>query len=187
MKFSVYIATTVDGFIAREDGSVDWLELYGNHEAEMGENADVGFGKFMNSVDCMIMGRGCMEKISSFNITPEQWPYRDARIIVLSNTVKEPPENLKDKVEMYSGDVLELVAQLESEGFKHAYVDGGITVQSFLNLKLINEMTLTQIPVLLGEGKPLFGKTNQDIRLEKSEAIAFPNDCVQFHYKVSYL
>ena len=187
MKFSVYIATSVDGFIAREDGSVDWLELYGNHEAEMDENADMGFGKFMSSVDCLIMGRGCMEKISSMNLTPEQWPYRDARIIVLSNTVKEPPENLKDKVEMYSGDLLELVTILDREGFNHAYVDGGTTIQSFLNLKLINEMTLTQIPVLLGEGKPLFGKTNQDIRLEKSEAIIFPNDCVQVHYKVNYL
>ncbi len=88
---------------------------------------------------------------------------------------------------MYSGDLLELIAQLEGEGFKHAYVDGGKTIQAFLNLKLINEMTLTQVPVLLGEGKPLFSKINQDIRLEKSEAIAFPNDFVQIHYKVSYL
>jgi dihydrofolate reductase len=72
VKFSVYIATSVDGFNAREDGSVDWLELYGNHEAEMGENADMGFGKFINSVDCLIMGRSCMEKISSMNLTPEQ-------------------------------------------------------------------------------------------------------------------
>ncbi len=187
MKFSVYIATSVDGFIAREDGSVDWLDSYGNHQAEMGENANMGFSKFMNSIDCLIMGRGCMEILSSFNLTPEQWPYGDTRIIVLSKTVKKPPENLIDKVEIYSGDVADLVVQLENEGFKHAYVDGGKTIQSFLNLKLINEMTLTQIPVLLGEGKPLFGKTNQEIRLEKSEATAFPNDFVQVHYKVSYL
>jgi dihydrofolate reductase len=100
--------------------------------------------------------------------------------------VKEPPETLKDKVEMYSGDLLELVTKLERGGFKHAYVDGGETIQSLLNFKLINEITLIQIPVLLGEGKPLFGKTNQDIRLEKPEANAFPNDFVQLHYKVSY-
>jgi len=89
-------------------------------------------------------------------------------------------------VELYSGDLLELAAKLELEGFKHAYVDGGKTIQSFLNLKLINDMTLTRVPILLGEGKPLFGKTTQDIRLEKSEAVAFPNDFVQVHYKVSY-
>ena len=176
MKFSVYIATRVDGFIAREDGSVEWLELYGHHEAEMDENADMSFGKFMSSVGCWIMGRGSMEKNSRMNLRPEQWPYRDARIFVLSNSVKESPENLKDKVEMYSGDGLELVTILDREGVKHAYVDGGTTIQSCLNLKRINEMTLTQIPVLLGERKPLFGKTTQDIRLEKSEAMAFPND-----------
>ena len=187
MRFSVYIATSVDGFIAREDGSVDWLESYGNRQADMSKNPDMGFGKFMNSVDCLIMGRGFMESIADMNPTPKQWPYGDARIIVLSTIIKEPPENLKDKVEMYSGDLLGLAANLEGEGYKHVYVDGGKTIQSFLNLKLINEMTLTQIPVLLGEGKPLFGKTNQDIRLEKSEAFAFPNDCVQVHYKVSYL
>ena len=187
MKCSVYIATSVDGYIAREDGSVDWLDSYGNHEVEMGENADMGFGEFMSSVDCLIMGRNCMEMISSMNLTPQQWPYGDVRIIVLSNTLKEPPENLMDKVEMYSGDLLELITKLEREGCKHAYVDGGKTIQAFLNLKLINEMTITRIPVLLGAGKPLFGKTTQDIKLEQSKAIAFPNDLVQVHYKVSYL
>ena len=187
MKCSVYIATSVDGFIARNDGSVDWLDSSGNREAEMGGNTDMGFGKFMSSVDCLIMGRNCMEMISSMNLTPEQWPHGDSRIIVLSNTIKEPPKNLKGTVELYSGDLLELIAMLEREGFKHAYVDGGKTIQSFLNLKLINEMTLTRVPVLLGEGKPLFGKTTQNIKLEKSEAVAFPNDFVQVHYKVSYL
>jgi len=92
MEFSVYIATSVDGFIARNDGSVDWLDSSGNREAEMGGNIDMGFGKFMSSVDCLIMGRNCMEVISSMNLTPEQWPYGDTRIIVLSSTIK--PKNL---------------------------------------------------------------------------------------------
>lgn len=186
MKCSVYIATSVDGFIAREDGSIDWLESSGNHDAEMSENVDMGFTEFISSVDCLVMGRNTMEIISGMNLTPEQWPYGNARIIVLSNTLNEPPENLKDKVEMYSGDLLELINSLEHEGCKHAYIDGGKTIQSFLNLKLINEMTLTRVPVLLGEGKPLFGKTTQDIKLEKSKATVFPNDFIQVHYKVSY-
>lgn len=186
MKCSVYIATSVDGYIAREDGSIDWLELYGNHDADMGENADMGFGDFISSVDCLIMGRNTMEMISGFHLTPEQWPYKDARIIALSNTIKQPPENLKDKVAMYSGDLLELMAKLEHEGCKHAYIDGGKTIQAFLNLKLINEITITRIPVLLGQGKSLFGKTTQEVRLEEAEATAFPNDLVQVHYKVGY-
>ena len=186
MKCSVYIATSVDGFIAREDGSIDWLESSGNQDADMGENTDMGFNDFMSSVDCLIMGRNTMEMISSFNLTSQQWPYRDARIIALSNTVKEPPENLKDKVEMYSGDLTALVTKLEEEGHEHAYIDGGKTIQAFLNQKLINEITITRIPILLGKGIPLFGETIQEIELEKAKAAAFPNDLVQVRYKIRY-
>ena len=105
---------------------------------------------------------------------------------MLSRTLQTPPENLKDLVEIYSGDLLELVVNLENEGFTHAYIDGGKTIQSFIDLKKINEMTLTRIPVILGEGIPLFGKTIQDIKLENTKATTFPNDCVQLHYTVSY-
>ena len=186
MRFSVYIATSVDGFIARSDGSVDWLDIYANQEADMGDDADMGFNDFIESIDCIIMGRGSMEVLSSFNLSSEKWPYRDARVIVLSKTLSDPPENLNDQVEMYSGDVPELVETLEHEGYQHAYVDGGKTIQSFLNLKLITDMSLTQIPVLLGEGISLFGKTNQDIRLKNPEAKVFPNGLVQMRYEVSY-
>ena len=186
MKCSVYIASSVDGFIAREDGDIDWLESSGKQDVDMGEDADMGFDAFISSVDCLIMGRNTLEKLSSFQLTPEQWPYGDTRIIALSRTVKEPPDNLKHRVEMYAGDVPELMAKLEHEGYRHAYIDGGKTIQSFLNLKLINEMTITLIPVLLGKGKPLFGPANQDIKLEEAEAVAFANDLVQLRYRVSY-
>lgn len=186
MKCSVYIATSVDGFIAKEDGSVDWLHTAGNPEADMGAQADMGFADFMASVDCMIMGRKCMEMISSMNLTPEQWPYGDTRIIALSNTLKEAPDNVKDKVEMYSGDLNDLVVKLESDGFKHVYIDGGTTIQAFINLSLINEMTITRAPILLGEGIPLFGKTAKDIKLEKTHAMAFPNDFIQEKFVVNY-
>ena len=135
----------------------------------------------------MIMGRKCMEMISSMNLTPEQWPYGDIKIIVLSNTIKEAPENLKSKVEMYSGDLLTLISNLENEGFKHSYIDGGATIQAFINLKLINELTISKAPVLLGEGIPLFGNTLKEIKLEEAQAIAFPNDFIQLKYKVNYL
>jgi len=187
MKCSVFIATSVDGFIAKEDGSVDWLHTAGNAEIDMGDRADMGMNDYMSTVDCIIMGRKCMDMISSMNLTPEQWPYGDIKIIALSNTIKEAPINMKEKVEMYSGDILTLVSNLENEGFKHAYIDGGTTIQAFINLKLINELTITKAPVLLGEGKPLFGKTHNDINLEEGKTIAFPNGFIQIKYKVNYL
>lgn len=187
MKCSVYIATSVDGFIATKDGGVDWLHTAGNGKVITGENADMGLNDYLSSVDCMIMGRKCMDMISSMNLTPEQWFYGDMKIIVLSNTVKEAPDNLKDKVEMYSGDLNELISSLENEGLKHAYIDGGTTIQAFINLKLINEITITKAPIILGEGIPLFGKTFKNIKLEEAQAVAYPNDFTQLKYKVNYL
>ncbi len=187
MKCSVCIATSADGYIATLDGGVDWLHSAGNSEADMGDNPDMGFSAYMASVDCMIMGRKCMEMISSMNLTPEQWPYGDTHIVVLSNTIKTPPENLKGKVEMFSGEVTDLVKELESRGFKHAYIDGGTTITSFLNLKLIDEMTITRAPVLLGGGISLFGKLENPIKLINSKATAFANDFTQIDYQVNYL
>ena len=184
MKCSVYIATSADGYIATPDGSVDWLHTAGNLEADM-SSEDMGFQSFMDSVDCMIMGRKCMEVISSMDLASDQWPYGDVRIVVLSNTVKEPPENLRGKIEMYSGDIQELITKLESSGFKHAYIDGGSTITSFINLKLINEMTITKAPNLLGEGIPLFGKINKSVKLENAKSSVFPNDCIQVKYSVN--
>ena len=187
MKCSVYIATSVDGFIAKDDGSVDWLHTAGNPEADMGNQTDMGMNDYFSSFDCMIMGRKCMDMISSMKLTPEQWPYGDTRIIVLSNTIKVAPENMLGKVEIYSGDIQALISNLESEGYEHAYIDGGATIQAFINLKLINEMTITRAPILLGEGIPLFGKTFKDIKLEEAKATAFPNDFIQVKYKVNYI
>lgn len=187
MKCSVFIATSADGYIASEDGEIEWLETAGKPEVDMGEQADMGFSNYIADVDCMIMGRKCMEKISSFNLMPEQWPYGDIRILVLSNTLKEAPDNLKEMVEIYSGDIPELLSQLENEGYHHAYVDGGVTITSFINLKLINEMTITRAPVLLGKGKPLFGKIEKQIKLENAQAKVYANNFIQIKYSVNYL
>ncbi len=186
MKCSVYIATSVDGFIATKDGSVDWLHTAGDPNADMGNAADMGFNEFMASIDCIIMGRKCMEVIAAMNLTPEQWPYGDTRIITLSNTLKEAPANLMGNVEMYSGDLEALMQQLELEGHQHAYIDGGTTIQGFLNQKRINEITITRAPIVLGDGIPLFGKTEHNISLKNATAIAFPNGFVQVKYLVEY-
>jgi dihydrofolate reductase len=186
MKCSVYIATSADGYIATPEGAVDWLHSAGKQNVDMSNNPDMGFNDFIGSVDCMIMGRKCMEVISSFNLTSEQWPYGDTKVYVLSHSLEVPPENLNNKVEMYSGDILTLIKRLEGNGFKHAYIDGGTTITSFINLQLINEMIITKAPVILGQGIPLFGKINNSIKLENAESITFPNDFIQVKYCVNY-
>jgi len=186
MKCSVFIATSVDGYIATANGGVDWLHTAGNLDAVMGAE-EMGFQSYIDCVDCMVMGRKCMEIISSMNLSSEQWPYGDLRIVVLSNTVKEIPENLCGKIELYSGDIKELILSLENSGFKHAYIDGGSTITSFIKLELINEMTITQVPVLLGKGIPLFGKLNKHVKLENAQALIFHNDFIQVKYGVTYI
>ncbi|WP_375750411.1 dihydrofolate reductase family protein [Vibrio sp. HN007] len=182
MKCSVFIATSVDGFIAKKDNSLDWLHSAGKPEIEV----DNGWNSYIATIDCLIMGRSTMEVISAMNLTEEQWPYGDIRIVVLSNTLKEAPKNMRGKVEMYSGEPNELIAKLEGEGYQHAYIDGGKTIQTFLGLELIDEMTITLAPILLGEGIPLFGNTANDIKLEQAGATAFANDFVQVKYTVNY-
>jgi len=186
MKCSVFIATSLDGYIATPDGGVDWLDHVGDQSADLGEDADMGFLALMESVDCLIMGRKCMEKIASFNLTDEQWPYGNTRVIALSNSLSDVPDSVKGKVELMSGDIPNILNQLESEGHKHAYVDGGALISSFLNLKLINELIITQAPVILGEGISLFQNIQQSINLVNAEAKAYPNGFVQVKHQVKY-
>jgi dihydrofolate reductase len=128
-----------------------------------------------------------MEKISSFNLTPEQWPYGDLPIYVLSKSASKPTDNLKEMVEMYSGEIPTLIDRLETQGFKHAYIDGGATITSFINHRLLGEMTVTQVPILLGRGLPLFGSIDMSIGLSEAKATVFSNDFIQWKYKVDYV
>ncbi len=186
MKCSAFIATSVDGFIARKDGNVDWLHTAGNQTVDMGNQADMGFYDYLKTVDCLIMGRNTMEVIANMNLSEEQWPYGDMRIIVLSSTVSEAPESLKGKISFFNGELRDLLAQLDADGFKHAYIDGGTTIQQFINEKLMNEMTIARVPVLLGEGIPLFGKPGIEVQLTDAETTAYPNDFVQVKYQLHY-
>lgn len=183
MKCSAYIATSADGFIARLDDGIDWLETAGKPEAGHGEGY-VDFASYLATVDCLIMGRKTMELISSLNLPPEQWPYGSLKIIVLSTSLKTPPENMTDKVELYSGDLGVLLKNLEGEGHRHAYVDGGTTIQAFINRGHLDEIIVTQLPILIGEGKPLFGKTEKDVHLSGARAVVSPNDHIQIRYQV---
>ncbi|ORT52829.1 dihydrofolate reductase [Vibrio sp. qd031] len=187
MKCSVYIAASVDGYIAKHNGDVSWLDSVGNRQADMGDHADMGWHAYFSSVDCLVMGRKCMQVIADMNLSLDQWPYGDTRIVVLSNTLKQLPKTLHGNVELYSGDIYSLIELLEQDGHKHVYVDGGQTIQSFLELKLIHQITITRAPILLGGGIPLFAKMPLPILLKQAKSIAYANDFVQEHYAVSYL
>ncbi len=186
MKCSVYIATSADGYIATPDGGVDWLDSAGN--AESGDRAsmgDGGFSSYLDTVDCMVMGRKTMEKVASFNLPPEQWPSRDLPVYVLSDTLSQPPRGLPETVEIFSGSIPELIDQLKVKGFKHAYIDGGSTITSFLQCDLIDEICVSQAPILLGSGLPLFGNLGKTVKLSAAQAKVFSNDFIQWKYLVS--
>ena len=176
MKISVYIATSLDGYIARPNGDINWLM-----EADTSDGKeDYGYKMFSDTVDCLVMGRNSMEKVMSF---PE-WPYEGKRVVVLTNSLKEVPTVVINKVELYSGSLVELVKNLDNEGCKHLYIDGGKTIQSFLNENLITDITITKIPVLLGEGLSLFGKIKRDIKLNHIATQSYSSGFVKSTYEV---
>ncbi|MDA1257876.1 MAG: dihydrofolate reductase family protein [Chloroflexi bacterium] len=176
-KTSVYIATSVDGFIARPDGGLDWLE----HDSG---NDDYGFHGFIASVDSMILGRATYEQVLGSGV---EWPYTGKHVIVPSTTLSagDVPEELRGEVEIASGEPSELLAILERQGFKHAYVDGGVTIQRFLRAGMIDELTITYIPVLIGDGIPLFGALDGDIKVRHLSTNSFDSGIVQSLYQVA--
>lgn len=175
IKCSVYIATSLDGFIARKNGGIDWLTA--PNPAGVGE--DYGYKAFFESVDALVMGRKSFEMVLTFS----EWPYADKRVIVLSSGSPQIPEKLSGKVESSSLPPAKLVAQLAGQGVRHVYVDGGKTIQSFLRAGLIDEIIITSIPVLIGDGIPLFGELAQDIHLQHVETQAYKSGFVQSKYK----
>lgn len=172
MKASVYIAISLDGFIARSDGDVGWLDAY--HE-------DCGFAEFFSSVDCLVMGRKTFEKVLSFDV---EWPYTGKHVVVLSHAGIEIPDQLSDGVECMAGSAPELASILERRGYKHLYVDGGATIRNFLEAGLIDSLTLTQVPILLGTGISLFTGLENEISLNHKSTQSFSNGLVQSHYEV---
>ena len=167
---SVYIATSLDGFIARENGGIDWLSMV----ERPGE--DYGFKKFFDSVDTMVMGRTTYDTV----LRLDAWSYTGKRCVILTHTsgVSRHGE------EFDSGDVAELVGRLGAEGSQRIYVDGGAVIAQFFAAKLIDEVTVSVIPILLGEGRALAPKIGHDVRLELTEHRAFESGLVQLTYRV---
>jgi dihydrofolate reductase len=170
-KISIYIATSIDGYIARKDGSLDWLE-YG-HE---GGDEDYGFKKFFNSVDALILGRNTYEVVSGF----EKWPYEGKRVIVLTRTLKE----VRQEAELFCGELSELLSKLHSENIKHVWVDGGVTASNFLEAGLVDFLTISVIAMVLGSGIPLFSLMNKESKCRLLNTQSYPSGLVQLNYEV---
>jgi dihydrofolate reductase len=177
IKCSVYIAASVDGFIARPDGDIEWLHKV---EYTSPDKLSLSYDEFIATVDGLIMGRKSFEKVLSFS----SWPYEDVPVIVLSSEDIEISDDLRGKVKVDRGNPIDIVSRLESAGNKHLYIDGGATIQRFLQSGLINEITVTQIPVILGAGIPLFGSINVEKPLKHVETTSSSNGFVQSRYKI---
>jgi len=171
----VFIAQSLDGYIAREDGSIDWLMSLDT----TGE--DHGYHDFISTVDCIVMGRGTFDTVRTF----DSWPYNKP-VIVVSSTLSSDDiaENLRDKVRVSSAAPHDLMTELSAEGLHRAYVDGGKVIQSFLREGLIQDIIVTTIPILLGTGRPLFGDVHADIRMQHISSRSFPSGLVQSTYNV---
>lgn len=153
MNASVFIATSLDGFIARANGALDWLPPGGGEEH--------GYDAFIATVDALVIGRNTFDTVLSF----DTWPYGEKPVFVLTSRPLPVPAPPGAVVERLSGDPRDIVSQLAVRGVRHIYVDGGITIQRFLRAGLIQRLTITRIPVLLGDGIPLFGALPGDIPL----------------------
>lgn len=175
--FVVFIGISLDGFIARLDGAIDWLNE-ANQLVPSGE--DCGYAAFMVAADALLMGRKTFEKAMSF----DEWPYGDKPVYVFSNMLKELPASAPASAALVGGSTTEVAARLTGKGHRRIYLDGGKTIQSFLRDGLVSKITITTVPVLIGSGLPLFGPLKQDLKLKHLCTYAYPFGFVQSKYAV---
>jgi dihydrofolate reductase len=172
MRASVFIGTSVDGFIARPDDTLDFLPPGGGEPH--------GYAEFFSSVDVLLIGRKTFEVVLAY---PE-WPYGNKRVVVLSSRPLDFSTVRGGIVERMSGSPAEVVSKLAASGAQHVYVDGGVTIQQFLRAGLIQRLIITRVPVLIGQGIPLFGTLPHDIRLRHIATRHYPSGLVQTEYEV---
>jgi len=169
---SVFIATSLDGYIAREDGALDWLPQIAEEH---------GYDAFMATIDAHVIGRHTFEWVLAYG---GPWLYTKPVVVLTSGA---PPAELPGEardLEFMAGDPRAVVARLAERGWTSLYVDGGVTIQRFLEARLITRMILTRVPVVIGRGIPLFGPTARDIVLEHVGTKAFASGLVTSEYRV---
>jgi dihydrofolate reductase len=171
----MFMAMSLDGFVARQDFGLDWLVK------QKTDGEDHGHSAFMESVDGLVMGSGSFRTLLTF----ESWPY-EKPVIVLSRAMKpdDIPTELRDKVTLSALSPRQLMESLSKHGWKRAYIDGGKIIQSFMRERLIADMIVTIVPILIGEGKRMFGVLEADIDLRLLESKSFPSGLVTSRYEV---
>jgi len=174
---AVFIGLSLDGFIARPNGDLDWLMGEGG-----GDSAEYGYNEFIAGIDAIVMGRKTFEKVLTF----DKWYYGNKRVIVLSSQSLDlsVAQARGGVVELMAGPPAEIVSKLAGSGAKRLYVDGGNTIQQFLRSRLIHRLIISRLPVLIGEGIPLFGSLPCDIRLRHIATRTYPGGMVQSEYHI---
>src|SRR5882762_6868540 len=173
MKLSVFCGVSVDGFLARLDDTFDFLQT--------GEQEPHGFKEFLASVDVVVIGRRTFDVVLKLGHLAL---YGNKPVVVLSSRPLDFSSVKGGVVEQLSGEPTEIVKQLKARGFKHAYIDGGITIQRFLAAGLIDRLVITSVPVLIGTGIPLFGPVPRDINLRHIATRCYSGGLVQSEYEV---
>ena len=168
----VFMARSLDGYIADKNGGLDWLNSVPNPD-----HLDLGYEKFIKNVDAIVMGRTTFDVVCRFGI---QWPYK-IPVFVLSSTMESLPEELKDKVDILKGTPTKILALIHKKGYTQLYIDGGTTIQSFLKEDLIDELIITTIPVLLGGGTPLFGELPKEMKSSEEWLMAEDGNTLSIH------
>jgi dihydrofolate reductase len=172
MKTIVYIGTSLDGFIAKKDGDIEWLTQFASDEAI---NA---YQELVSRIDVIIIGRGTFEKVLTF----PSWPY-DKDVFVLSNSIKELPGVAKGKATVLAMAPEALLKHLSGKGFTSAYVDGGKVIQDFLKADLVDDLIISKAPVLIGDGIPLFGHLDKDLSFQHVRTAVQSNGLTRSYYK----
>jgi len=172
MKISVYIGKSLDGFIARNDGNIDWLVRFENDEIAR------SYTEFIGRIDAMVIGRGTFEKVLSF----PSWPY-ERPVFVLSTSIKKVPDVVAGKVTIISMAPKEVLHYLSKKGFSNIYIDGGKVIQSFLREGYVDELIVTTVPSLIGKGISLFGDINTDIEFRHIKTDVYRNGLVKSQYE----
>lgn len=173
MKNSVFIATSLDGFIAGQNDELAWLSTFPEID-----HIDTGFNEFTSRMDAILMGRNTFKVVWDFE---GEWFYKKP-VFVWSNTLSEIPEKFRGKAFLVKGSLQEILAEIHGKGFQNLYIDGGKTIQTFLKEDLIDEMIITTIPVLLGSGVPLFADLPKQLIFECIKSTRFLDKVVQNHF-----
>ena len=173
-KNIVFIATSIDGFIADRNGEIDWL-----HSIPNPDNEDMGYNELTGRIDALVMGRKTFETVCGFDM---DWPYTKP-VFVLSDTLDNIPKKYENNAQLVQGTLKEILEQIHKNGYHRLYIDGGVTIQRFLKEDLIDEMIITIIPMVLGGGVPLFGDLSEVLRFECIHSQVFKNGIVQNHFQ----